>query len=261
MLTLSSADLDGFLAMFLFPFARIATWLFLDPLLGNRATPMTTRLAVALVLTVAVAPNAAGSQHLSLMSPDGLLMLLQQLAVGAALGFSLRLAIGAMEFAGQIIGLQMGLSFATLYDPVNGAQTPVISQFLVLSTALMLFAFNGHHVVIAAMAQSFTDIPIGATLGSAGFLGVVQWGADLFTTGLHIALPVTAALLATNLSIGMMTRAAPQLNIFAVGFPLTLGAGFLVLYFTVIYLPTSIEQLWGDALNVGVKAMRGVAGP
>jgi flagellar biosynthetic protein FliR len=260
MFTLNSGDLDALLALFLFPFTRIAAWLFFDPLMGNRAAPMRTRLAVALVLTVAVTPILPNAQQISLMSADGLLVLVQQIAIGAALGFCLRIAFSAVEFAGQIMGLQMGLSFATLFDPINGAQTPVISQFLVLTTALLLFAFNGHHVVIGALAQSFIDIPVGATLGAAGFMGVVQWGGTLFITGLHIALPVTAALLATNLTIGMMTRAAPQLNIFAVGFPLTLGAGFLVLYFTMVYLPVSLEQLWGRAVSTGIKAMGGVAG-
>lgn len=264
MFTLNSADLDALLALFLFPFARIAAWLFFDPLLGNRAAPMSTRLAVALVLTMAVAPilsNAmSATTQISLMSGDGLLVLLQQIAVGAALGFSLRIVFAALEFAGQLMGLQMGLSFATLFDPINGAQTPVISQFLVLSAALILFAFNGHHVVIGALAQSFADIPVGAGLGAPGFATMVQWGGAIFMTGLHIALPVTAALLATNLTIGMMTRASPQLNIFAVGFPLTLGAGFLVLYFTVVYLPASLERLWGQALGTGIKAMGAVTG-
>jgi flagellar biosynthetic protein FliR len=260
MYTLSSADLDALLALFLFPFARIAAWLYFDPLMGNQAAPMTTRLAVALVLTVAVAPILPNAPQLSLMSSDGLLVLLQQIAVGAALGFCLRIVFASVEFAGQIMGLQMGLSFATLFDPINGAQTPVISQFLVLTSALILLAFNGHHVVISALSQSFVDIPIGVGLGAAGFSGIAQWAGFLFMTGLHIALPVTAALLATNLTIGMMTRAAPQLNIFAVGFPLTLGAGFLVLYFTVVYLPATLEQLWGRALSTGMKAMAGVAG-
>jgi flagellar biosynthetic protein FliR len=234
--------------------------LYFDPLMGNQAAPMTTRLTVALVLTVAVAPILPNAPLLSLMSSDGLLVLLQQIVVGAALGFCLRIVFAAVEFAGQIMGLQMGLSFATLFDPINGAQTPVISQFLVLTSALILLAFNGHHVVISALSQSFVDIPVGAGLGAAGFAGIVQWGGILFMTGLHIALPVTAALLATNLTIGMMTRASPQLNIFAVGFPLTLGAGFLVLYFTLVYLPASLEQLWGRALTTGVKAMVGVTG-
>lgn len=260
MLTLGSADLDGLLALFLFPFARIAAWLYFDPLLGNRAAPMSARLAIALVLTVAVAPILPNPQQLQLMSGDGLLVLLQQIAIGAALGFCLRIVFAAVEFAGQIMGLQMGLSFATLFDPINGAQTPVVSQFLVLTAALILFAFNGHHVVIDALARSFVDIPVGASLGATGFYALAQWGGAIFMTGLHIALPVTAALLATNLTIGMMTRAAPQLNIFAVGFPLTLGVGFLVLYFTLLYLPASLEGLWGQALMTGVRAMGGVAG-
>ncbi len=260
MLTLNSADLNALLALFLFPFVRIMAWLAFDPLLGNRSTPVLTRVALGLVLTVAIAPVVPAGPQLALASGDGVMVLLQQMAVGAALGFTMRIVFAAMEFAGQIMGLQMGLSFATLYDPVNGAQTPVVSQFLVVTCALILFAFNGHHVVIGALAQSFSDIPIGTTLGAAGFAAVARWGGMLFVTGLHIALPVTAALLATNLTIGMMTRASPQLNIFAVGFPLTLGAGFLVLYFTLTYLPPQIEQLWGQAQGIAVRAMAGVAG-
>jgi flagellar biosynthetic protein FliR len=260
MLTLNSADLDSLLALFFFPFVRILAWLAVDPLLGNRSSPVSTRLALALVLTVAMIPSLPVAPAVALLSGDGLIVLLQQVAVGLALGLSLRIAFAAMEFAGQIMGLQMGLSFATFYDPINGAQTPVVSQVLVLATALILFAFNGHHVVIRALAQSFTDIPVGTGLGASGFAVLVRWGGSLFVTGLHIALPVTAALLATNLTIGMMTRAAPQLNIFAVGFPLTLGTGFLVLYFTLIYLPGQIEQLWARALQTGAAAMAGVAG-
>lgn len=260
MLTLNSADLDALLALFLFPFVRIASWLFFDPLLGNRAAPVTTRLALALVLTMAIAPILPLTPSVSLTSGEGLLVLLQQIAIGSALGFALRIVFAVLEFSGQFMGLQMGLSMATLYDPINGAQTPVVSQLVVMGAALMLFAMNGHHLVVGALAQSFVDIPVGATLSAAGFVGLAQWGGAIFMTGLHIALPVTAALLATNLTIGMMTRAAPQLNIFAIGFPLTLGVGFLVLYLTLAYLPVILEQLWGRALSVGVNAMMGVAG-
>lgn len=260
MLTLSAADLDGMLALFLYPFVRILAWLSFDPLLGNRSAPVSTRIAMALVLTVAIVPILPPVTQVPLVSGDGILILLQQIAIGAALGFTLRILFAAVELAGQFMGLQMGLSFATLFDPINGAQTPVVAQFLVLTTALILFAFNGHHLVIGALAQSFDDIPVSATLGSAGFAAVANWASTLFSTGLHIALPVTAALLATNLAIGMMTRASPQLNIFAVGFPLTLGAGFIVLYFTLAYLPARIEQLWLKALQAGVSAMGGMAG-
>jgi flagellar biosynthesis protein FliR len=260
MLTLSSIDLEGLLALFLFPFFRIMAWLSFDPLLGNRATPVSIRVALALVLAVAIVPVVPPMPPVALVSGDGILILLQQIAVGAALGFTLRILFAAVELAGQFMSLQMGLSFATLFDPLNGAQTPVVGQFLGVATVLILFAFNGHHLVISALAGSFQDIPVSAGLGAAGFAMMVHWAATLFSTGLHIALPVTAALLSTNLAIGMMTRASPQLNIFAVGFPLTLGAGFVVLYFTLAYLPAGIEQLWLRALQAGAGAMAGVAG-
>ena len=260
MLTLSSADLDALLALFFFPFARILAWLSFDPLLGNRTVPMRMRVVLGFVLTVAIAPILPSAPQVALVSGEGLLTLLQQIAIGAVLGISLRIVFAIVEVAGSFMGMQMGLSFATLFDPINGAQTPVVSQFLVLTTTLILFAFNGHHLVIAALAQSFVDVPIGTTLAAPGFAAVVHWGGVMFSTGLHIALPVTAALLATNLTIGMMSRAAPQLNIFAIGFPLTLGAGFLVLYATLAYLPAQLDRIWLQALEAGVSAMRGVGG-
>ncbi len=260
MLTLSSTDLDALLVLFFYPFVRILAWLMFDPLLGNRAAPMRVRVVLALALTMAVAPILPPAPQVALVSGDGLLILLQQIAIGAVLGFSLRIVFAMVEVAGQFMGMQMGLSFATLFDPINGAQTPVASQFLVLTTVLILFAFNGHHLVIEALARSFVEIPVGTTIAASGFVVVAHWAGAMFSTGLHIALPVTAALLATNLTIGMMSRAAPQLNIFAVGFPLTLGAGFLVLYFTLAYLPAQLDRIWLQALEAGMGAMRGVGG-
>jgi flagellar biosynthesis protein FliR len=260
MLTLSSTDLDALLVLFFFPFVRILAWLSFDPMLGNRAIPMRIRVVLGFVLTMAIAPILPAVPQVALASGEGLLLLLQQIAIGAALGFSLRIVFAIVEVAGQFMGMQMGLSFATLFDPINGAQTPVVSQFLVLCSVLILFSFNGHHQVIAALAQSFVEVPVGAVLAAPGFAAVVNWGGAMFAIGLHIALPVTAALLATNLTIGMMSRAAPQLNIFAIGFPLTLGAGFLVLYFTLAYLPEQLDRIWLRALEAGVSAMRGVGG-
>jgi flagellar biosynthetic protein FliR len=261
MLTLSSADLDAVMALFLFPFVRILAWLSFDPLLGNRAVPMRVRVALAMVLAMAVTPILPTDTPVRLASGDGVLILLQQIAIGAALGFSLRIVFSAIEFAGQLMGLQMGLSFATLFDPVNGAQTQVVAQLLTLTTVLILFAFNGHHLVITALVQSFQEIPIGSTFSAGGFAMLAHWGGTLFAVGLHISLPVTAALLATNLTIGMMSRASPQLNIFAIGFPLTLGVGFMVLYLALAFLPARLDQVWLQAVQVGASAMRGVAGP
>lgn len=262
MLTLSSADWDLFMALFFYPFVRILAWLSMDPLLGNRAAPNSVRVGLAFVLAMVIAPTLPPPPPVPLMSGDGLLLLLQQIAIGLALGFTLRVLFAAVEFAGQFMGLQMGLSMASLYDPINGAQTPVLGQFLTITTVLMLFAMNGHHWVIAALWQSFHDLPIAVAGSSAqGFAALVHWGGTIFSTGLHIALPVTAALLTANLAIGMMTRAAPQLNIFAVGFPITLAAGFLVLYFSLLFFPAFIERFLGQALAVATGAMRGMLVP
>lgn len=260
MFTLSSADLNTMLALFFYPFVRILAWLSFDPLLGSKSVPMRARVALAMVLAVVVTPLLPSDTPFRLASGDGVLILLQQIAIGAALGFALRIVFTAVEFAGQLMGLQMGLSFATLFDPVNGAQTQVVAQFLVLTTALILFAFNGHHLVITALVQSFQDIPIGSTLSADGFAMLANWGGILFTIGLHISLPLTAALLVTNLTIGMMSRASPQLNIFAIGFPLTLGVGFLVLFLALSYLPSQLEHFWLQAVELGANAMRAVAG-
>jgi len=262
MLTVSSADWNLIMALFFFPFVRILAWLAIDPLLGNRSAPNSVRVGLAVVLAVVIVPTLPPPPAVPLVSAEGLLILLQQIAIGLALGFAMRIVFAAVEFAGQFMGLQMGLSMASLYDPVNGAQTPVVGQFLVVTSALALFAMNGHHQIIAALWQSFHDVPVAlATPSGQGFLTLVSWGGTIFKTGLHIALPVTAALLTANLAIGMMTRAAPQLNIFAVGFPITIGAGFLVLYFSIIYLPPFLERFWIEALEAGIAATRGMVAP
>lgn len=259
MLTISSADWNVLMAMYFFPFVRILAWLAVDPLIGNRSAPNRVRLGLALVLAMVIAPTLPPPPPVALVSGEGMLLLIQQIAIGLALGFVMRILFSSIEMAGQFIGLQMGLSMATLYDPVNGAQTPVLAQLLTTTTALMLFAMNGHHLVIAALWQSFHDLPIVPAASSAqGFIALVGWGETIFKTGLHIALPVTAALLAANLAIGMMTRASPQLNVFAVGFPITLAAGILVLYFSINFLPDYLERFWGQALQAGTRAMSGM---
>lgn len=262
MLTVSSAEWNQWMALFFYPFVRILAWLAIDPLLGSRSAPNSIRLGLAVVLAVVIAPTLPPTPYVPMVSGDGLLILLQQMAVGLALGFALRIVFSAMELAGQFVGMQMGLSMSSLYDPINGTQTPAIGQFLTMTTALLLFAMNGHHQVIAALWQSFRDIPVAATpVAGKGFLVLVDWAGAIFSTGLHISLPVTAALLTANLALGIMTRAAPQLNIFSVGFPITLSAGFLTLYFSLIYLPVYLEHFWRQALESGVAATRGLAGP
>lgn len=262
MLTVSAEQINLYLTALLFPLTRVLAWLATDPLLGNRSMPVSVRVAFGFVITIAIAPVLPPPPPVALLSGAGILILAQQLAIGLALGFSMRIVFATLELAGQFMGLQMGLSYATLFDPVNGAQTPVVAQFLIVTAALVLFASNGHHLVLEALVQSFHEVPVGgAPLSGRGFLALVQTAGVIFQAGLQIALPVTAALLSANLAIGMMSRAAPQLNIFAVGFPITLAAGILMLYVTVAFLPFILEHLWGGALQAAGGVMRALVVP
>ena len=260
MITVSAEQLNAYMVMFFFPFVRIMAWMATDPLLGNRSAPLPARVSLALLLALTIAPLLPAVPQVPLVSGEGILILVQQIVIGVCIGFTLRIVFAAVEMAGQFMGLQMGLSFATLFDPVNGAQTPVLSQFLVLTTALILFALNGHHLIIQALVSSFEIVPISADpIASKGLFALVQWGGSIFSIGLQIALPVTATVLAANLAIGMMTRAAPQLNIFAIGFPLTLAAGFSILYLGMSYLPPLVERFWAAALQALDAMLRGFA--
>jgi len=260
MLTLSSTDWNAWLGLFLFPFVRILAWLSSDPLLGNRVVPTHVRVGLAAILAVALAPTLPVAPRVELVTVEGVLLLMQQIAIGVALGFAVRIVFAAMELAGQFLGLQMGLSFAALFDPINGAQTPVLAQLMSIMAVLLVFAFNGHHLIIMALWDSFQSIPVApGPLSAQGFMMLVQWGGSLFMTGLHIALPVAAALLTANLTIGLMTRASPQLNIFAIGFPLSLGVGIIVLYLAIVYMPPLVEAYLMRAVDAGSAAMRGMA--
>jgi flagellar biosynthesis protein FliR len=260
MLTVSSTDWNTWLVLFLFPFVRILAWLMADPLMGNRSIPTQVRVGLALIMAVILAPTLPVQAQVELLSGDGLLILLQQIVIGVALGFSVRVIFASVELAGQFIGLQMGLSFAALFDPINGAQTPVVAQLLTILTVLVLFAFNGHHLIIMALWESFQSAPIAAgPISTQGFMMLVEWGGAIFVTGLHLALPVAAALLTANLTIGMMTRASPQLNIFAIGFPISIGVGVAVLYLSLVYMPAFLEQLLLRGISAGAAAMGGFA--
>jgi flagellar biosynthetic protein FliR len=170
--------------------------------------------------------------------------------VGAAIGFAIQIAFAAAELAGDLIGLQMGLSFASFIDPARNEETPIIGSFLGVLLMLLFFAVNGHLVLLAAVANSFAAVPVGiASLHWLAWRPLVDAGAMIFTAGLQIAMPVIAALILANLALGVLTRTAPQLNLFAVGFPVTLMVGMLVLLLALPRLMPLLE----DVLQQGFR--------
>jgi flagellar biosynthetic protein FliR len=168
-------------------------------------------------------------------SAPGLLLLVQQLMIGYGMGLAMRLAFTAMEMAGHIIGLQMGLGFATFFDPQNSTQVPIMGQLLGVMAMLLFLAINGHLMVITALVESFATLTVGSFAAGGGWKALVLAGGNIFTWGALLSLPVLAALMMTNVALAVLTRAAPQLNIFVVGFPITLALGFIVLALSLPY--------------------------
>ncbi len=256
MISFTSAQWSAWLAAFIFPLARILAVIASTPLLGDKEVPLQVRIGLGVLLTVIVAPTLQIPAAIDPGSLQGLLMLLEQVLVGVVMGFTVRIIFTAVEMAGEVAGLQMGLGFASFYDPQNASFQPVLAQFLGVIVSLAFLAMDGHLLVLAALADSFQSFPIGtAMLSATGLHTLVSWSGSLFADALQISLPILAALMMTNLALGILTRSAPQLNLFAVGFPITLGMGFLVLALSMPYFRPLIEHF----SHAGLSAMQHVA--
>ena len=165
------------------------------------------------------------------------------------IGFVMRIVITAVELAGFIMATQMGLGFAMFFDPQHAAQVPAVSRVLTILTTLLFLAFDGHHILLTALMDSFDKMPIGVSVPALSLRLLAEWGGHLFLWGLWLSLPVVGSLLVTNLAIGVMTRAAPQFNVFSFGFPLTLMIGFIALYLVLPLLEPAIAQIYRDGFG------------
>lgn len=250
MISFTSTQLNNWLVLFIFPLARIMALLATAPIFSNATLPRRARIILGLVITYAIAPILPSSANISAGSWIGLAILAEQILIGLIMGMTLRIVFAAIDLAGDLIGLQMGLSFAVFYDPQSSGQTPVITEFLSLFASLIFLAMNGHLVSLAALAESFTLLPISAQPFSIhGFSGLLSWSGAMFSSGLLLSLPLVTALLIANLSLGVLTRMAPTLNLFAIGFPVTLAAGFIVLSLSLPYMDAALERLYEQGFN------------
>ena len=233
MISFTEAQLLGWITPLLWPFLRALALLGSMPVLGTAPVPARVRIGLAGLIALAAQPSLPAAPAVALDAPAALLLVAQQAVVGLSLGFAVRLVFAAVEFAGELIGLQMGLNFAAFFDPMSAGTATAVSRFFGTLVAWLFIVINGHLLVIAALAQSFAAFPVGPE--PFAFLHQVQpqhWGAEIFATGLWIALPLITMLLFVNLVLGAISRVAPQINIFAVGFPVTLGVGLLGLVLT-----------------------------
>jgi flagellar biosynthetic protein FliR len=249
-ITFTEAQILGWLNPLLWPFLRALALFSAMPILGTRNVPLRVRIGLAGLIAYAAQPTLPVAPVVALDSALAITLVAQQAVIGLSLGFAVRLVFASIEFAGEVIGLQMGLNFAGFFDPISAATATATSRFFGTTVAWLFIVINGHLLVIAALVQSFSAFPVGPE--PFAFLHQVQpqrWGAELFSTGLWIALPLITMLLFVNLVLGAISRVAPQINIFAVGFPVTLGVGLLGLLLTLpaLQMPftMALERLLG----------------
>ena len=261
MITITSAQLDAWLAAFVFPLSRILGFLATAPVFNNAAMLPRARLVLGLAIAIALAPTLPPMPAVPAGSWIGLAILAQQMLIGLALGLALRLIFTAVDVAGELIGLQMGLSFAMFYDPQHGAQTPVMTEFFGLLTTLIFLAMNGHLLSLSALAQTFSLLPVSEAPFASNGLGVLIRSAGvIFSAGVLLSLPLIAALLIANISMGVLARVAPQLNLFAVGFPVTIFSGFAVLAISLPYVGATLERLFDHGFSTMHAVMRAGGG-
>lgn len=247
-MNITQTQLDVWLLQYFLPFVRIAALMMVAPVFGARAVPARIRLVLALLLTVIVAPLLPAPQPMALFGALWWMTILQQMAIGVAMGFVLQIAFEGVMMGGELIAYSMSLSFAQMADPLRGSSSPVISQFLMTMAMLLFLSMNGHLLTLELLADSFRTLPLDAdALSGERFRTLALFGGQIFSGGLRIALPVMIALLTVNLAFGVMSRAAPSLNLMSVGFPAALLAGLLLLQFSLPGLRVGFEALLRDA--------------
>jgi len=252
---------DDVLALFytfLWPMTRISACLIATPILSSVSVNTRLRVSLAMVLTILIYP-LHDWPIVDVLSGEGLVLFLEQVVIGVMMGLILQIVFAAVSAAGEFISLSMGLGFAMMADPNSGVQTPVISQFLVILATLVFVSIGGHLILIELLLDSFRLWPIGEPqLEMAMVWDLLQWSVLLFTGATMIALPAMVVLLLTNSAMGVVSRAAPSLNVFAVGFPLTLLMGIVVL---IVLLPSfmgNVQSLWFEAFQQ-IRLLLGVA--
>jgi flagellar biosynthetic protein FliR len=233
MLTFDEAQITAWISPLVWPFLRVLALFTTAPVLGLWIVPVRVKVALAAFIAVAAQASLPEAAPIALDGARAVEAVLQNLLVGFALGFAARVVFAGIEFAGEVIGLQMGLNFAAFFDPLSATQSTAVSRFFGTSAAWLFVLMNGHLLLTAAVVQSFRAFPVGAE--PLAFLHTVQpqvWGAEVFRLGLWIALPMIAMLLFVNLVLGIISRVAQQMNIFAIGFPITVSVGLVGMLLT-----------------------------
>ena len=250
-MNITGAELISWLSTLLWPFMRVSAMFIAAPIFSARSIPVRIRVLFAFFIAWVLMPVIPEPPVVDLISGEALVISISQVLIGTAMGFILQMVFSAFVIAGQSIATAMGLGFASIVDPQNGVQVPVISQAFLIMATLVFLALNGHLIFIDVLAKSFQNMPVGPFFPTEDALWqLVTWGSDMFTGGMLIALPAVAALLLVNLAFGVTSRAAPQLNIFAVGFPIMIMVGIAFIILTLPTITDHLSRLMNQALEL-----------
>lgn len=230
-MNVNEEQLLAYLASFMWPFFRISSMFIAMPILSVSGVPATLRVMLSVLITGAVLPILPPMPQVALFGYEGWMVTLQQIALGLAAGFILQMVFSIMLFAGQTIAYSMGLGFAAMVDPATGIQVPVVAQLFVISGNLLFLALDGHLLLIEMVAQSFSTLPVAIEgLSKNDLWLIVSWSSQIFAGGILLSLPIVTILLFVNISFGVASKAAPQLQLFGVGFPMTILLGMVLIW-------------------------------
>lgn len=248
----TEAQLLNTLAMLMYPLMRISAMFVSMPVFSVHAMPASVRVILASVISFLVIPVLPPLPEIEMMSYEGIMIGVQQVAIGLTTGFILQMIFAALVFAGQGIAYGMGLGFASMVDPLNGQQVPVVAQIYMIAITLLFLSLDGHLLLIKLLVDSFTTLPIGQIFDTNAVWTIITWSSRIFSDGLLLAMPIIISLLLVNVVFGVASKSAPQLQIFSVGFPITLMLGILLMWVT---FPEVLELI-PDMLNDGFELIK-----
>jgi len=253
-ISFTEAQLVAWVSPILWPFLRVLALFTAAPVLSSRVFPMRAKIGLAFLVAFAAQASLPPQALISITGPDAFGAVVQQVGVGLAIGFTVRLVFAAFELAGQVVGFQMGLGFAAFFDPASSAQSSAMGRFYAALASLLFVVLNGHLMLIMAVIHSFEAFPVDQNfLQALSRMRLHELGANLFASAFWISLPVVAMLMFANLALGIVSRVAPQMNIYAIGFPVTLAVGLVGVAATLPRLEQPFSSLMEQMMQVFSK--------
>ncbi|SFN63214.1 flagellar biosynthetic protein FliR [Izhakiella capsodis] len=250
MISFDSSQLMVWLSQFFWPLARVLALFVTAPVLSEKSISKRVKIGLGVMVTWILVPNLPPT-NVTIFSVTGFWLLIQQILIGVAIGFTMQFAFAAIRMAGEIIGLQMGLSFATFFDPGSRLNMPVLSRLLDILAILLFLSFNGHLWLISMLSDTFYTLPIGGdAFNGNAWLALTRSASLIFLNGMKLALPLITLLLVLNLALGLLNRVSPQLSVFAIGFPVTLTLGLVFISMMMPLLAPFCEHLFSEIFDL-----------